>query len=304
VRPSPDRWTDEPVTADPGPPPRRRRVQSGHQPNHERWLVSYADFITLLFAVFATMYALSVVDAKKFSQIAQSLREAFRTTQSVNTGAGAGIALDPGSADRMDMGALAPALTPSAARPEPAARMTPPGPDAAGGLGEVKAQLQRRLAGAIAANQVAVEVDPRGLVVSIREAGAFAASRADLSDAAQAILAEVGGALAAIANHVRIEGHTDDVPIHTDRFESNWELSTTRATTVVRFFVDRAGLRPDRLSAAGYGEYFPRAPNTSEANRVRNRRVDIVILTQATRASEEPAAVVGPAAPGGVPPTR
>jgi len=286
------------VAAAPDPPPRRRRAPASHQVNHDRWLVSYADFITLLFAVFATMYALSVVDAKKFSQIAVSLRQAFKSAQPASPGAGAGTAMAPGAGSGTGTVADAPAQMPTAGKPEPSAPGNPQDPGRAGGLAEVRSQLQQRLAGAIAANQVAIEMDPRGLVVSIREAGAFAASRADLSDAARSILAEVGDALATIANHVRIEGHTDDTPIQTDRFASNWELSTTRATTVVRFFVDRTGVRPDRLSAAGYAEYFPRAPNTSEANRVRNRRVDIVILTPAMRTSEEPAS------PANTPPSR
>lgn len=283
MQPSRSRWDVEVVTREPAPRPRPRRAPPVHTLNHDRWLVSYADFITLLFAVFATMYALSVVDAKKFSQMAQSLRQAFKTAQ-------------PASA---------------VARSQPLIRATPaptlgtaPVPADPGSLSEVRVQLQQRLAGAILANQVAIEMDPRGLLISIREAGAFAASRADLSDTAQSILAEVGDALATIANHVRVEGHTDDVPIHTDRFASNWELSTTRATTVVRFFVDWAGVRPERMSAAGYAEYFPRAPNTSEPNRARNRRVDIVILSLATQASEEPAAPAASAAPAGTPPSR
>ena len=211
------------------------------------------------------MYALSVVDTKKFAQAAQSLREAFRTVQPA--------------------GAEARLLIPE--KPHPQLGKTP-GPGGQIGLGEIRAQLQQRLAAPISANQVAIEMDPRGLIISIREAGAFAVSRADLSDTAQVILVEVGHALAGIANHFRIEGHTDDVPIHTGRYESNWELSAARATTVVRFLLDRAGLRPERLSAAGYAEYFPRVPNTSQENRARNRRVDIVILSPATQASEEP----------------
>jgi chemotaxis protein MotB len=87
---------------------------------------------------------------------------------------------------------------------------------------------------------------------------------------------------------LRVEGHTDDVPIHTVRFRSNWNLSTARATRVVEFLSTRAGIAPARLSAAGYGEFHPRGPNDSPAGRARNRRVDIVVLNDSTRAAEEP----------------
>ena len=90
---------------------------------------------------------------------------------------------------------------------------------------------------------------------------------------------------------LRVEGHTDDVPIQTGRYASNWELSTARATTVVTYLLQDAGLAPERLSAAGYGEFHPRAPNTSPENRARNRRVDVVILRPETIASEEPPAL-------------
>ncbi len=92
-----------------------------------------------------------------------------------------------------------------------------------------------------------------------------------------------------VDNPVRVEGHTDDVPIHTARFQSNWELSTARATTVIAFFVVERGLSPMRFSAAGYGEFHPRTANDSESARAVNRRVDIVILNDATRRAEEPA---------------
>jgi chemotaxis protein MotB len=126
-------------------------------------------------------------------------------------------------------------------------------------------------------------------VVSIREAGTFGVGSAELSDAARSVLGEVADALADVDHPVRIEGHTDDVPIRTAKYKSNWELSTARATNVVSFFVEDRGLPPSRFSAAGYGEFRPRAANDSGANRAANRRVDIVILNDATRLAEEPA---------------
>jgi chemotaxis protein MotB len=132
--------------------------------------------------------------------------------------------------------------------------------------------------------------DSRGLVISLPEAGSFPIGRAEPTPAAQLILAEIGGVLARESSAIRIEGHTDDVPMRSPEFASNWELSTARATQVVQLLVERGGLSPARLSAAGYGEFKPRVANDSPAARARNRRVDIVVLNADTMRAEEPAA--------------
>jgi chemotaxis protein MotB len=132
-------------------------------------------------------------------------------------------------------------------------------------------------------------------VLSIREAGSFATGSADLSLVARGLLGDVATSLREVGNFVRVEGHTDDVPIHTPRFASNWELSTARATTVVAFLLE-AGLPPRRLSAAGYGEFHPRVENDSDASRARNRRVDMVVLNPVTLAREEPGQGAAPPA--------
>ena len=117
----------------------------------------------------------------------------------------------------------------------------------------------------------------RGLVLSIPEASAFAPGSADLSDAAKQVIMQLAISLRESGNSLLIEGHTDDVPIHSARFASNWELSTARATAVVQWLVENEHFPPTRLSAAGYGEYRPRVVNESIQARARNRRVDIVI---------------------------
>ena len=123
----------------------------------------------------------------------------------------------------------------------------------------------------------------------MREAGSFPTGSADLSPVARDVLTELAATLGTDATtKLRVEGHTDDVPILTGRFASNWELSTARATSVVTYLVQQVGLTPQRLSAAGYGEYHPRVPNATDADRARNRRVDVVILNEATANAEEP----------------
>ena len=164
--------------------------------------------------------------------------------------------------------------------------MDPPGAN----LLVVRASLQSDLASEIAQGRVAVEPDARGLVVSIRESGSFTTGSSDLPPAAQQVISTIAGRLRGIPNTLRIEGHTDDVPIQTSKYASNWDLSTARATHVVDYLITDGHIEPTRLSAAGYSQFHPRVPNDSAANRALNRRTDIVILNTATRLAEEPAA--------------
>ncbi len=225
---------------------------SATQVSRDRWLVSYADFMTLLCAFFTTLYAASLVDAAK----------------------------------------------PVAPEPAPAAITTPAEP-VAGRLPrdeavDLRARVEAALADELAAGYLQLVEDPRGLVVEVPEAGAFESGRAELSEDAERMMQRVGTMLASLPNGVRVEGHTDNAPIRTARFASNWDLSTARATRVVEFLIARGGVDPLRLSAAGYSEFKPRASNDSTSGRSRNRRVDLVILNAATATAEEPVALVQP----------
>jgi chemotaxis protein MotB len=138
--------------------------------------------------------------------------------------------------------------------------------------------LDAALAEAIADRRVEVIQDLRGLVISMPDDAAFPSADAEITPTARLMIERVAGTIQSLPNPIRIEGHTDDVPISTDRFGSNWELSTARASAVVAHLVTNAGIAPSRLSAAGYGEFHPRVPNSSPANRAKNRRIDIVVL--------------------------
>jgi chemotaxis protein MotB len=259
----------------------RRRHRRDPPPSHDRWLVSYADFITLLFAFFTTMYAISTVDARKLSAVVGSMQAAFATDEADQR------TRKPRGPDRDSPPAEPEAETIVPAKPQVVDAGFPPV-----ALPELQAELTELFSVQIREGAVEVLRDPRGLLVSLREAGTFDTGSADLSTAAQSVLRTLAGSLATTGNNVRVEGHTDDVPIHTDRYRSNWELSTARATNVVAFLAG-AGVAPGRLSASGYGEFRPRAPNDSGANRTRNRRVDIVILNAVTNAREEPGQASG-----------
>jgi chemotaxis protein MotB len=125
---------------------------------------------------------------------------------------------------------------------------------------------------------VTIREDAHGVVVSLPEAGAFALGQADLSQAARRVIRGLGNVLAKEAGEIRVEGHTDNAPIATSRFASNWELSAARATEVIRFLISQGGIAPERLSAAGYAEFRPVASNDTPDARARNRRVDIFVL--------------------------
>jgi chemotaxis protein MotB len=222
---------------------------SATQVSRDRWLISYADFMTLLVAFFATLYAASL-------------------TETSATPA-------PTPVD-----AVAPVTEP------PVSPAAPPPPDPAALL---RAEVERALAPELAAGYLQLVADPRGLVIEVPEAGSFDVGQAALTPEAGAMLSRVATMLATLPNAVRIEGHSDPTPIRTPQFASNWELSTARATRVVEFLVATAGLAPSRLSAAGYAEFKPRAANDSREGRARNRRVDLVLLNEATTRAEEPA---------------
>jgi chemotaxis protein MotB len=214
-----------------------------------------------MFAFVTVLYASSTVDARKLASMVDSMQHVF-----------AGEGAPPPSAPPAEQHIAPPPLE-------------PPGSD----LVVVREKLRRDLSSEIDEGRVALEPDARGLVVSIRESGSFTTGSAELPPAAQELIAHVADRLRSIPNAVRVEGHTDDVPIQTSKYASNWDLSTARATRVVDYLIRAGDVDPARLSAAGYAEFRPLAPNDSPENRARNRRTDIVILNTATRKAEEPA---------------
>lgn len=246
-----------------------RRAQH-HPPPHsrDRWLLSYADFMTLLFAFFTTLYAASLLDAKEQASVVDGLRSAL----------GGGVVVT---------GASPTARTTDITLPAPP---RPEDLEAAADrvqIGEARQAIERELGAAVSLGQMQLVEDRRGLVIGIPEAASFATGRAELSEVAIALMHRLSGVLKTLPNSIRIEGHTDDAPIRTAQFSSNWDLSTARATRVVALLVGD-GISPARLSAAGYSEFHPKAPNTSPESRATNRRVDIVVLNASTARSEEP----------------
>jgi chemotaxis protein MotB len=246
----------------------RKRREEEHE-NHERWLVSYADFITLLFAFFVVMYAVSSVNEGKYKVLSNSLTNAFKNT----TG-------QPGGQPM----AVIQGAPPVAARPIMKADKAVADQKKTEEKKNEKRQQMKSVANNImealqplvAQGKVRLLETSRGVTIEINDSILFPAGQAKLQPASSSAMGAIAQVLADTDFPITIEGHTDNVPIATPQFPSNWELSAMRATTVLRLFND-AGVGAERLTAIGYGETRPLETNTSIEGRARNRRVSILI---------------------------
>lgn len=248
----------------------------GHGGGHDgagsmRWLLTYADLITLLMVFFIVLYSISQMDKAKYIQLAQALQASFLRSNVSNSL----LEVSPTPVDSEAKLPHAAANSLEGTRgPDPAQARQAEGLR----LQEVGRLVQKELQAAGLAGKVTVTLEEQGLVVSFPELIFFEKGYADLKPASRAILHRIAPVLAKIPNDLSVEGHTDDLPINTFRYPSNWELSVARAVVVARYLVEQEGLPPTRLSATGYGEWRPRFPNDTEENRAKNRRVDLVIL--------------------------
>lgn len=258
---------------------RRRRRPAAHS-NHERWLVSYADFITLLFAFFVVLYASSQVDQRKVGRLSLAIQVAFQE-----------LGVFPASTTQipLDMSDPMPFSTVQAIqnvkRNTELGRISSSTEDSLAAVSEandlavLQDELQHALHNEMALREVAMHRETEGLVISLREFGFFDSGSAVIKPESLPALDRIASILSVRSYRLRIEGHTDNVPIHTATMASNWELSTTRATQVIRVLIMGHRFAPERLSAAGYAEFHPVASNFTAQGRAQNRRVDIVVLT-------------------------
>jgi chemotaxis protein MotB len=230
--------------------------------------VSYADFITLLFAFFVVLYASSRSDQHKQSQIAESIQAAFQA-----------LGLFPSSSlAQQPAGSVAEAQEAAAPVNVILGDDLSASPEVQQDLRQLQARLTGLLSNQIAEHVVALRLGRDGLVISLREAGFYDSGSAMPHPQSKATLDRIAATLAVTPYDLRIEGHTDNVPIHTAQFASNWELSTARATELSKSLIVDHGFAPARLSAAGFAEYHPVATNDTAEGRGENRRVDIIVL--------------------------
>ena len=230
---------------------KRRRRRLEYQENHERWLLTYSDLITLLLAFFIMMYTLSRQDAQKYQEVSDHLRVIFSGGSGV-LAKGSGV-LPAGAA----------VLPPEASN------------------GEIMKQLEDEIKSAAVPiemqRDVTILLDERGIVVRVLDQAFFEEGKADLQDKAKSAINRIVPILKQVNRDVRIEGHTDNVPISTAEFKSNWELSAKRATEVVKYVIEKGGFPPEMISASGYAEFRPLVPNVSQENRSKNRRIEIIM---------------------------
>lgn len=253
-----------------------RRSHEDEHENHERWLVSYADFITLLFAFFVVMYALSSVNEGKYRVLSDSLVNAFRNIP-INA-----------SGHSMNAQSLAPPL-PVQINPRRNARAEEAQRLARERARQVAGSVASALDPLVRAGMVRVSEGPKGITVEISSSVLFRSGDAALDPGVVPLLRNVGGVLGRSEFAITVEGHTDTTPISNAQFASNWELAAVRAATVVRLFVE-SGVLAQRLTASGYGEQRPLESNDSPEGRARNRRVAILIESLAPEAPVDPAA--------------
>jgi chemotaxis protein MotB len=243
----------------------RRKHEEEHE-NHERWLVSYADFITLLFAFFVVMYAISSVNEGKYRVLSNALGVAFSGLKQQ-----APVHKDTAESTRQMV--VLPIPTPQrsgateAAIKREKARMT-----------NIARDLLKAMAPLVSQGKVRVTQTNRGVSVEINASVLFAPGEAKLSPQSEKALRAVAEVLAKVDNNIQIEGHTDNVPISTPMFPSNWELSAVRASSVVRLFLE-SGIEEKRMVAMGHAANEPVASNDTPEGRLRNRRVQLMILS-------------------------
>ena len=249
----------------------RRRHKEEEHDNHERWLVSYGDFITLLFAFFVVMYALSSVNEGKYRVLSNSLSAAFHEVPSPT--AGSQVDIRPGIPN------IVPSRKISTQKPDELTQWKKERTRKAAN------EIMAALAPLVKSGLVNVTENGRGITIDINASVLFAPGDAHLSAAIVPELATVGRILSTGDFPLVVEGHTDNVPINTPQFPSNWELSGMRASSVVRLFVEN-GVDPSRLTATGYADQRPVDSNTSVEGRQRNRRVSITLESQVPDAGD------------------
>jgi chemotaxis protein MotB len=264
-----------------------RKKQPPEHENHERWLVSYADFITLLFAFFVVMFATSQTDKNKAKAVEDSVNKALAdgslSAMVVTMFGGAPKDKGKGNAQMHGPGGA-----------EKTAEK-PPG-QVAELLPSLKV-LSKELEEEIKSGKIQITMEARGLVISFRQAALFPSGTATVLEDALQPVSKIAQAIREIPNPVRLEGHTDSVPIHNDLYQSNWELSAARSIALMRLLTED-GVPVEKLSIAGYADNAPAESNATEEGRARNRRVDVVVLNElGIRA--EPQRATPPAAPAG-----
>jgi chemotaxis protein MotB len=244
-----------------------RQRHSAEPENRDRWLVSYADFITLLFAFFVVLFASSYQDKKTIVQVSQAIHNGFQHMEAFSGAQKKGAVAYPN-----------PSSNPSLSRDAESGKdeaLAASSLDVA----QLKQQLEAAMGQELKDHEVVMRVTAEGFVISLNELGFFDSGKAVLLPGAAEKIERIAKVLSLHRLELRVEGNSDDQPIHTPEFRSNWELSTARAMAVMQLLVDDSGFDPRKISVLGYGQYRPIADNATPEGRRMNRRVDLVVVS-------------------------
>jgi chemotaxis protein MotB len=247
---------------------RRRRIEENA--HSERWMVSYADFMTLLFALFVVLFASSYHDKKTIQRVSSAVKNGF---QEMGAFSGSDSVQDTSSSDISKLGSV---LSPA---DNGGAKVSAVPGNAGIDVAELHRKLTMALGKEIERQEVGLRMTPEGFVISLHELGFFNSGQARLLPGASDKIKRIAAVLMEYGLDMRVEGHSDSVPIHNATFGSNWDLSAARAMAVAMMLIDEAGVNPKRMSIAGYAQYHPVASNDTQEGRRANRRVDIVVVS-------------------------
>jgi chemotaxis protein MotB len=256
-----------------------RKKSHGEHENSERWLLTYSDMITLLVAFFIMLYAMSVTNKAKFNSMAVSVRAGFGNSTT-------------------NMPSILQGMGPGAPRLAPQINKSTPTTDtktanSAGGTSShvrdssaLSQQLRKVIEKEKLSSHVEVRVDERGVIVSVlADKYTFESGSADLKSEVKPVLDKIASVIQQSGNIIRVEGHTDNLPISNERFPSNWQLSAVRASNIICYLIAADAVNPDRINSVGYADTHPLFPNDTEEHRAKNRRVEIVFVTTQTTVS-------------------
>lgn len=256
-------------------------AEEGGGGHDERWVISYADLVTLLLGFFIILFASAKIDEDKYHELSFAFKQAFNVD--VRAGQDGSSPVFNGGLGVVPGGNFANLATPD--------------------VKSIRTSFDEQLSEAgLTASAVDVIRDGNGVVIRVSDRLLFASASSELNPDAIPLLRIVAGVIRGLASDVRIEGHTDDIPVTSDRYPTNWELSSARATTVLRFLVEDGDVDARRMVAAGYAEFRPLASNTTPEGRALNRRADIV-LTAINPKRVAPTSPASPQIDPGVAPT-
>lgn len=254
--------------------PRRRRVELST--NHERWLISYSDFVTLLFAFFVVMYSISQVNESKYRVLSDTLQDAFNVAPHAINPIQVGdpsLSRDPSVIENTD--------------PSYGEQLGQGAFDKMAELPSLSEQVSQQLADLVDEDLVKINSNEFWLQIELKSSILFGSGRASPSDQAKEIFSSLAEVFKGFANPIQVEGFTDDIPIRSNQYPSNWELSAARAAATVQLLAE-GGVRPQQMSAVGYGEYQPIARNDSPEGRAQNRRVVLMVAREKIQRPEAP----------------